>query len=157
MEVIFNLNGKKQLFDVRPDERLSETLRNSGCVSVKEGCKQGACGACTVWVDEKPMLSCLLLSARMEGKNVTTLEGVQEEAKVFAKYFISEGAEACGFCAPGFVMTVLAMERELKDPTPEQVKEYLNGCLCRCTGYVSKSRAVQKYLDEFVRGNAEHF
>lgn len=149
------LNGKRKLFEVRPDERLSETLRKNGCFSVKVGCGQGACGACTVWIDEKPRLSCLILTARLENRSVITLEGVQKEAAEFAEYFVSEGAEACGFCAPGFVMTVLAMKKELPNPTPEQMKEYLNGCLCRCTGYISKSRAVKRYIDEYVSRNVE--
>ena len=87
----------------------------------------------------------------MEGKEVTTLEGLQEEAAEFGTFLAAEGAEQCGYCSPGFIMNVLAMVRELEDPTLEEVKEYLAGNLCRCTGYMGQLRAVKKYL-EMKRG-----
>jgi carbon-monoxide dehydrogenase small subunit len=83
---------------------------------------------------------------RVEGKKVTTLEGLQKEAEEFAQFLGGEGAEQCGFCAPGFVMNVLAMVRELEDPTEDEIKEYLAGNLCRCTGYSGQIRAIKKYL-----------
>lgn len=94
----------------------------------------------------KPVLSCAVLAARIDGKQVTTLEGLQEEATEFAMYMGREGADQCGFCNPGFVMNVLAMARELEAPTEEEIKEYLAGNLCRCTGYVGHMRAIRDYL-----------
>ena len=87
----------------------------------------------------------------MGGKEVTTLEGLQEEAAEFGAFLAAEGAEQCGYCSPGFIMNVLAMVRKLEDPTLEEVKEYLAGNLCRCTGYMGQLRAIKKYL-EMKRG-----
>lgn len=87
-------------------------------------------------------------------KKITTLEGVQKEAEEFAQFLGGEGAEQCGFCSPGFVMNVLAMVRELEDPTEEDIKEYLAGNLCRCTGYAGQLRAIQKYLAWKKNGEA---
>ena len=78
---------------------------------------------------------------------MTTLEGLQKEAEEFGMFLAAEGGEQCGFCSPGFIMNVLAMERELSDPTDEEIKEYLAGNLCRCSGYMSQLRAVRKYLE----------
>lgn len=101
-----------------------------------------------MWIDGVPSLSCSVLAARVEGKQVTTLEGLQEEAEEFAAFLAAEGAEQCGFCSPGFVMNVLAMVRELSDPTEEEIKEYLAGNLCRCTGYMGQLRAIKKYMSQ---------
>ena len=84
---------------------------------------------------------------RAQGRHVTTLEGLQKEAEEFGMFLAAEGGEQCGFCSPGFIMNVLAMERELSDPTEEEIKEYLAGNLCRCSGYMSQLRAVRKYLE----------
>jgi carbon-monoxide dehydrogenase small subunit len=98
-------------------------------------------------MDGKPVLSCSVLTARIDGHEITTIEGVQKEAGEFAEFMVSEGAEQCGFCSPGFTMTVLAMKRELTDPTEDEVKLYLSGNLCRCSGYVGQNRALMKYLE----------
>lgn len=148
------INEKPVTADISPDMALLEFVRSQGCFSVKRGCETSNCGLCTVWVDEIPVLSCSTPAMRVEGKHVTTLEGLQEEAEEFASFLGAEGAEQCGFCSPGFVMNVLAMVRELKDPTEEEIKEYLAGNLCRCTGYVGQLRAVKKYL-EWKKGQKE--
>jgi carbon-monoxide dehydrogenase small subunit len=83
---------------------------------------------------------------RANGKHITTLEGLHDEAKEFGEIFADEGADQCGFCNPGFIMNVLAMVRELDNPTEDEIKEYLAGNLCRCTGYMGQLRAVKKYL-----------
>ena len=140
------INGKVVAADISPDMALLEFVRSQGCYSVKRGCETANCGLCTVWVDGTPVLSCSTLAMRVEGKQVTTLEGLQKEAEEFAVFLGGEGAEQCGYCAPGFVMNVLAMVRELDDPTEEEIKEYLAGNLCRCTGYVGQLRAIKKYL-----------
>lgn len=108
--------------------------------------RQSNCGLCTVWVDGKSRLSCSILAASIEGQEVTTLEGVKEEAEEFGTFLANEGAEQCGFCSPGFIMNVLAMVRELEDPGTDEIKEYLSGNLCRCTGYMGQLRAIKKYL-----------
>ncbi len=146
MQLETTINGKTSLLTFPPGEFLAETLRRYGYLSVKQGCDTGNCGLCTVWVDGSPVLSCSTLTARMAGREITTLEALQEEAKEFAEYLVNEGAEQCGFCAPGFTMTVLAMKRELENPTKEEIEHYLAGNLCRCSGYKGQLRAITKYV-----------
>ena len=119
MNITYWLNGIKQSDEIEAGVMLLDFLRSKGCYSVKCGCETTNCGLCTVWIDEKPVLSCAVLAARIDGKQVTTLEGLQEEATEFAMYMGREGADQCGFCNPGFVMNVLAMARELEGPTEE--------------------------------------
>lgn len=140
------LNGKKVEAEIHPNMMLLDFVREQGMKSVKRGCDTGNCGLCTVWVDDKPVLSCSTLAARVNGKKVTTLEGVQEEAEEFSQFLAMEGADQCGFCSPGFIMAVLALKRENPHPTAEEMKEYLAGNLCRCTGYQSQYRALVKYF-----------
>ena len=127
-------------------EFLAETLRRYGYLSVKRGCETGSCGLCTVWLNNVPVLSCVTLTARVKGQQITTLEGMQDEAEEFAHFMVAEGAEQCGFCAPGFTMTVLAMKRELQNPTEVEISHYLAGNLCRCSGYKGQMRAIKKYM-----------
>ena len=147
MQVQIKVNGKFIKDDVSCDLLLIDFLRNHGCYSVKRGCETSNCGLCTVWMDEKPVLSCSILVARANNHSIVTLEGLQEEAKVFADFMANEGAEQCGFCSPGLIMNVLAMEKELKNPSEEEIKNYLAGNLCRCTGYMAQMRAITKYLN----------
>lgn len=146
MEIQFTLNGKPVTADVEGHDVLLDVLRRLGCKSVKCGCETTSCGLCTVWVDGKSRLSCSILAASIEGRQVTTLEGVEEEAARFGAFLAAEGAEQCGFCSPGFIMNVLAMFRELQEPTVDEIKAYLAGNLCRCTGYMGQLRAIQKYM-----------
>lgn len=150
MQVQIKVNGKLINDDVSCDLLLIDFLRNHGCYSVKRGCETSNCGLCTVWMDEKPVLSCSILAVRANNHSITTLEGLQEEAKVFADFMANEGAEQCGFCSPGLIMNVLAMEKELKNPSEEEIKNYLAGNLCRCTGYMAQMRAITKYLNRGV-------
>lgn len=146
MQIEIMLNGVKTMLTVAADEFLSETLRRQGFLSVRKGCDTSCCGLCSVWIEDKPVLSCSVLSFRADGKRITTIEGMQEEARAFAEVLAAEGAEQCGFCSPGFIMTVLAMKRELQNPTDEDIIHYLTGNLCRCTGYMGQLRAVKSYL-----------
>ena len=146
------LNGKKVSTEIAADTVLLNLLRDLGCKSVKCGCETTNCGLCTVWIDGKSRLSCSVLAASIDGHEVTTLEGVEKEAAEFGSFLAQEGAEQCGFCSPGFIMNVLAMFRELKNPSIEEIKEYLAGNLCRCTGYMGQLRAIQKYME--VRNTA---
>ncbi|MCG8634435.1 MAG: 2Fe-2S iron-sulfur cluster-binding protein [Desulfobacterales bacterium] len=140
------INGTRCEDDIAPDLTLIDFLRSKGFLSVKQGCDTANCGLCTVWLDRKPVLSCSVLAARANGKAVTTIEGVQEEAEAFARFMADQGADQCGFCSPGLVMNILAMERELENPGPEEIRHYLSGNLCRCTGYASQMRAIDAYL-----------
>lgn len=146
MQIEVSLNGKKVVLEAEKDEFLSETLREHGVMSIRKGCNTSCCGLCTVWIDGKPTLSCSSLTFRAQGKEITTMEGLKDEAEEFAKVLVDEGAEQCGFCSPGFIMTVLAMRKELKNPTEEEIIHYLTGNLCRCTGYLGQLRAIKTYL-----------
>ena len=146
MKIQMKLNGKNIQEEIRPDMLLLDLVRSHGCASVKRGCETSNCGLCTVILNGKPVLSCSVLAARADGAAVETLEGLQEEAAEFGAFLADEGAEQCGFCSPGFIMNVLAMVRELKNPTEEEIQHYLTGNLCRCSGYQGQLRAIRKYL-----------
>ena len=147
MKIRFTLNGTNREIDIKPDMLLIDLVRQLGCYSVKRGCETSNCGLCTVLVDGKPVLSCSTPAARADGKDVVTLEGIEEEAAAFGRFLAGEGAEQCGFCSPGLIMNVLAMEKELSHPNEEEIKEYLAGNLCHCTGYMGQMRAIEKYLN----------
>lgn len=146
MLLSLTLNGKKIQADIAPDTLLIDFVRAQGCLSVKRGCETSNCGLCTVFLDEKPVLSCSLLAARADGHSVTTLEGLQEEAREFGEFIADQGAEQCGFCNPGFIMNALALFREKEYPADEEIKEYLSGNLCRCSGYEGQLRGIQNFL-----------
>ena len=154
MKIQMTLNGKKITEEIQPGMLLLDFVRAHGCKSVKRGCETSNCGLCTVWIDHKPVLSCSVLAARADGTHITTLEGVEDRAKEFGTYLAKQGGEQCGFCNPGFIMNVLAMEDELENPTEEDMKEYLAGNLCRCSGYESQLRAVKEYLKFKMEGKA---
>ena len=146
MKLTLTLNGVRCTDEVQADTTLFTYLREKGCLSVKCGCETSNCGLCTVWLDEKPVLSCSVPALRADGKKVTTLEGLQDEAAEFGAYLADEGAEQCGYCSPGFIMNVLAMSRELTHPAEQEIQEYLAGNLCRCSGYQGQLRAIRKFL-----------
>ena len=162
MQIELWINEKKVKGEIEPDEILLDFLRKQGMTSVKRGCETSNCGLCTVFLDEKPVLSCSILAARAAGHRVTTLEGLQKEAEEFGAFIADQGAEQCGFCNPGLMMNAIAMFREYcgeafmevpgknsgnwQIPTEEQIKEYLAGNLCRCSGYEGQLRGIQAYL-----------
>ena len=141
------LNGKKISADIDADMLLIDFVRDHGCYSVKRGCETSNCVLCTVFLDEKPVLSCSVLAARADGRTVTTLEGLQEEAAEFGAFIADQGAEQCGFCNPGFIMNALALFREKEYPDEDEIKEYLAGNLCRCSGYEGQLRGIQAFLE----------
>ena len=147
MNISFWLNGVYRQEEIEPGMLLIDFLREKGCYSVKRGCETANCGLCTVLVEDRPILSCSTLAARIDGKKVVTMEGMQREAQEFGSFLANEGAEQCGFCNPGFIMNVFAMLHEIKEPTEEQIKEYLAGNLCRCSGFVGQTRSILKYLE----------
>lgn len=147
MELKFTLNGKKVSAIIDADSLLIDVVRDLGCFSVKRGCETSNCGLCTVFMNDKPVLSCSVLAARAEGQAVTTLEGLQEEAAEFGAYVADQGAEQCGFCNPGFIMNAIAMFRENPHPTDEEILSYLSGNLCRCSGYEGQLRGIKSYLE----------
>ena len=152
MEITILLNGKKRTAEVRADTVLFDLLRDFGCASVKCGCETSACGLCTVLLDEKPVLSCSVLAVRADGRKVDTLEGLQEEASAFVGFIADQGAEQCGFCNPGFVMNTIALLRENPDPTDDEIRQYLAGNLCRCSGYEGQTRGIRAFLNAKKEG-----
>ena len=146
MEIKFILNGKKMQGDAAPDLLLLDLLREKGCYSVKRGCETANCGLCTVLMDKKPVLSCSMLAVRADGHEIVTLEGMQREAEEFGSFLADQGAEQCGFCNPGFIMNVFAMLEEMKEPTEEEIGEYLAGNLCRCSGFMGQTRSILAFL-----------
>ncbi len=155
MEIKLKLNGKAVTAAVEADTTLFDLLRQKGCYSVKCGCETSNCGLCTVFLDDVPVLSCSVLAARADGHAVTTLEGLQEEAADFVGFIADQGADQCGFCNPGFVMNTIALLRENPDPTDDEIRGYLAGNLCRCSGYEGQLRGIRAYLDS-RKGKGAH-
>lgn len=147
MEIQITLNGQIVTDHIDPDLLLIDFLRSHGCHSVKRGCETANCGLCTVLMDEKPVLSCSVLAARASGHKIQTLEGLQEEASDFIGFIADQGADQCGFCNPGFVMNTIALLRENPDPTDDEIRAFLSGNLCRCSGYDGQLRGIRNYLN----------
>jgi carbon-monoxide dehydrogenase small subunit len=141
----FRVNGVGHDAIVTPNLTLAEVLRERlGLTGTKESCQVGECGACTVLVDGKPTLACSTLAIAVRDKEILTIEGLAngELLHPLQRAFIDNGAVQCGFCTPGQIMMSLALLNENPDPTREEVKEWLGGNLCRCTGYVKIVDAV---------------
>ena len=146
MVVKFNLNGLDVEYVIKPGEYLLDTLRSHDVKSVKKGCDGSACGVCTVLLDDKPVLSCSVLTAKVEGHRVTTVEAIQEEAAELSECFSKEGADQCGYCNAAFALMVHALRKENPHPSDEEIRDYMVGNLCRCTGYNGQQKAIRAYL-----------
>lgn len=155
MDIKMTLNGKTVTAAIEPDMLLIDFVRSKGCYSVKRGCETANCGLCTVLMDGVPVLSCSILAARASGHSVDTLEGLQKEAEEFVGFIADEGAEQCGFCNPGFVMNTIALLRENPEPSDDEIRAFLAGNLCRCSGYEGQLRGIRAYLEwkKEVRSN----
>jgi aerobic carbon-monoxide dehydrogenase small subunit len=148
MKVHFTLNNRPCVFDVDPGEYLLTTLRNHNYTEVKNGCDASSCGACTVLLNGKPVLACTLLTMRVDGQSITTVTGLQMEIEKIANCFADEGADQCGFCNTGAALTIYALKREIKNPSDEDIRRYMVGNLCRCSGYQAQFKAIKRYLEE---------
>ena len=147
MDIKMTLNGKTVTAAIEPDMLLIDFVRSKGCYSVKRGCETANCGLCTVLMDGVPVLSCSILAARASGHSIDTLEGLQEEAEDFVGFIADQGAEQCGFCNPGFVMNTIALLRETPEPSDDEIRDFLAGNLCRCSGYEGQLRGIRSYLE----------
>ena len=154
MIITITLNGKKIIEDISADMTLYQFVREHGCYSVKCGCETTNCGLCTVFLNDKPVLSCAVLAARADGQKVETLEGLQKEAEEFGRFIADQGAEQCGFCNPGMIMNAIALFRETADPTDEEIRRYLAGNLCRCSGYEGQLRGIHEFMKYKKEGGA---
>jgi aerobic-type carbon monoxide dehydrogenase small subunit (CoxS/CutS family) len=136
------LNGRATELEARPDEMLLGVLRREGLLSVRETCAIGVCGACTVLVDGEPMTGCLLLAAQVEGREITTVEGLDGDP--VQRAFVETHGFQCGWCTPGFVLAAKALLAHNPSPTDEEIAEGLGGNLCRCGSYVKIREAVRR-------------
>jgi carbon-monoxide dehydrogenase small subunit len=146
MEIEITINGRKRQFDVEPNKLLLNLVRDElHLTGTKYGCGIGECGACTVHLDGEAVLACMVLAVDADGRSVTTIEGVADGNKLdpVQEAYIEEGAIQCGFCTPGFIMSTKALLKENPDPSEGEIREYLKGNYCRCTGYVNIIKAVQ--------------
>ncbi|MFQ5851626.1 MAG: (2Fe-2S)-binding protein [Candidatus Binatia bacterium] len=144
--VLLRVNGREERLHVEDAATLLEVLRDRLRLwSVREGCGVGTCGTCTVLLDGRPVSSCFLLAARVEGRAIVTVEGLSQGGTLdpIQQAFIEQRALQCGYCTPGFILAVKALLDEVPDPTDDQVREYLVGNLCRCGGYEDILRAVR--------------
>jgi carbon-monoxide dehydrogenase small subunit len=147
VDIKIHLNGEWLELSVKPDERLIDILRDRlDLTGTKEGCGEGECGACTVNVDGKAVLSCLMLAAQADGCKIQTIEGLQNgpELHPLQKAFVSESAVQCGFCTPGMIMAAKSLVDCEPDPDEDMVRNHLANNLCRCTGYDRPVKAVLK-------------
>ena len=141
----FNLNGRDVSVQADPNKRLVDFLREDmGMLSVKEGCGEGECGACTVIYNGEPVTSCCILAGQADGADIITLEGVSKDGQpdVVQQAFMDAGAVQCGFCIPGMILTAEAFLKKNPNPTRDEVKLAISGNLCRCTGYAKINDAV---------------
>ncbi len=146
MKVTITVNGKPRKFDVKPNTLLLNLVRDEMALTgTKYGCGIGECGACTVLMDGNAVLACMVLAVDADGREVETIEGLSDGSRLhpIQQAYLDEGAVQCGFCTPGFIMSTKALLAENAEPSESEIREYLNGCLCRCTGYVNIVKAVQ--------------
>jgi carbon-monoxide dehydrogenase small subunit len=143
--MVLAINGRIRQADVAPNATLLETLRDLGCFEVKSGCEKGDCGACAVLVDGRAVDSCLTLAWTVEGKQITTVEGLQLDGArhPLQETFIARGAIQCGFCTPGILIAAKSLLDRNPRPSEDEVRQALSGNLCRCTGYTKVFEAVE--------------
>ena len=147
----FSINGQKRETLVNPNDLLINILKNDLYLTgTKYGCGIGECGACTVFLDNELVLSCLTLAAAVDGKEITTIEGLAKgnELHPMQIAFLKNAAVQCGFCTPGMILTAVALLKENPSPTEEEIKDYMRGNLCRCTGYVQIVKAIKACATE---------
>ncbi|MBC7221106.1 (2Fe-2S)-binding protein [Candidatus Bipolaricaulota bacterium] len=153
MTLRFRLNGRDLTVETPAGRRLLDLLREDlGLTGTKEGCGEGECGACTVLVDGKPRLACLTAAIQVEGKDVLTIEGLATAGKLhpLQEAFIATAGVQCGFCTPGLIMAAYALLQENPCPTRDEIRDYLGGNLCRCTGYAQVVEAVERAARELA-------
>jgi carbon-monoxide dehydrogenase small subunit len=149
-ELNLNVNGVEQQVEIEPNRLLLHVLRDEiGLTGTKEGCSIGVCGACSVIVDGRLVSSCLTLAAGCHGKNIETIEGLEKDGKLhpLQQAFIEYGGFQCGICTPGQIMAAKALLDENPNPSEEEVKEWMSGNLCRCTGYYKILESVMAVVN----------
>ena len=151
IEIEFTINNEKRRLSVKPNDLLINIIRNDLFLTgSKYGCGIGECGACTVLLDGEPVLSCLTLAATVDGKEITTIEGLAKgnELHPMQIAFLKNAAVQCGFCTPSMILTATALLKENPNPTEEEIKDYIRGNICRCTGYIQIVKAIEECATE---------
>ncbi len=151
MRLSFVLNGKRKVMETDPDRRLLDLLRKDlHMTGTKEGCAEGECGACTVIINGEAVHSCLVLVCQLEGKEVLTIEGLEENGELSAiqRIFVEETAIQCGYCTTGMIMSAKALLMHNPNPTEKEIRSALSGNICRCSGYTQIIRAVKRAAAE---------
>jgi carbon-monoxide dehydrogenase small subunit len=151
MKISIKINGEPKEFDVTPNTLLLNLVRDDmDLTGTKYGCGIGECGACTVHMDGLAVLACMILAVDADGHEVETIEGLSDGSELhpIQQSYLDEGAVQCGFCTPGFIMTTKALLEETPAPSEQEIREYLKGNLCRCTGYVNIVKAVQTAAEQ---------
>jgi len=151
LRITFILNGLETDVDVAPDRRVVDVLREDiGLTGTKESCGAGDCGACTILVDGESRLACLMLAAQLQGRRITTIEGLTPEKSLhrLQRAFVENGGVQCGFCTPGMVLAAVDLLQKNPNPTRRQIREGLAGNLCRCTGYQHIVDSVESAAEE---------
>ncbi|MBI4720608.1 MAG: (2Fe-2S)-binding protein [Chitinivibrionia bacterium] len=151
MKISFTLNNWPVTVDVPPDMRVIDLIREPlHLTGTKEGCGSGECGACTIVVDDETRLACLMLAAQLEGRRITTIEGIttMERFKPLQQAFIDQGAVQCGFCTPGMFLAAAELLTRNPHPSRQEIREGISGNLCRCTGYQKIVDAVQTAAEQ---------
>jgi aerobic-type carbon monoxide dehydrogenase small subunit (CoxS/CutS family) len=145
MEIVLTINEKENRVEVVGAETLLDLLRRLGYKSVKFGCGEGACGVCTVLMDGRPVNSCLILAVTADGREIVTVDdlGTVQKPHILQTAFVETGAVQCGFCTPGMILAAKSLLDRNASPSEDEIKEALDGNLCRCTGYVQIIEAVQ--------------
>jgi len=146
MKIRLTINNEEREFEIDPGKILLDLLREHGYKSVKDGCREGECGACNVLINGKPTNSCMILAAQVDGAEIMTVEALGNPDKPHAiqEAFVEAGAVQCGFCTPGKILSTYALLKKNPEPKDQEIKEALSGNLCRCTGYVKQIDAVNK-------------
>ena len=144
------VNGDTRVVDLEPRTSLLDALRERlGLTGTKKGCDHGTCGACTVWVDGRRVLSCLTLAVTCEGREITTIEGLAPDGELhpMQRAFIEHDAFQCGYCTPGQLMSAVALIREGNAATDEDIAEFMSGNICRCAAYPNIRAAIREVRD----------
>lgn len=146
VEIEFTINSKKRSLSVKPNDLLINIIRNDLFLTgSKYGCGIGECSACTVLLNGEPVLSCLTLAVTVDGKEITTIEGLAKgnELHPMQIAFLKNAAVQCGFCTPSMILTATALLKENPNPTEDEIRDYMRGNLCRCTGYIQIIKAIE--------------
>lgn len=158
MNLSFTLNGNALQIETAPDRRVIDILREDlGLTGTKEGCGTGECGACTIFVDGKTKLACLMVAAQINGRIIMTIEGMAQGENIHPvqKAFVESGAVQCGFCTPGMVMAGVALLEKKSVPSDTEIRTGLSGNLCRCTGYQKIVNGIQRCCREMDEGTKQ--